>query len=155
MNLNELALTTMELLAGQFSNAKVKTRLDRAEALPRIAGDKDRLQQVLINLLLNAVQAMPEGGKLRVETKTVRRTRPGLESGEQEFVELSVTDTGVGIPADIKDKIFDPFYTTKEGQGGTGLGLAVVSGIVKEHDGWIDVEDSNGGGTAFRIYFPA
>ncbi len=156
VNLNELALTTMELLAGQFSNAKVKTRLDRAEGLPRIAGDRDRLQQVLINLLLNAVQAMPDGGKLRVETRATRRTRPGLEgSPEQEFVQLAVSDTGVGIPPDIKDRIFDPFYTTKEGQGGTGLGLAVVSGIVKEHDGWIDVEDAAGGGTVFRVYLPA
>lgn len=156
VNLNELALTTMELLGTQFSNAKVKTRLERAEGLPQVAGDKDRLQQVLINLLLNAVQAMPEGGKLRVETRSMKRTRPGLDSApEQEFVQLTVTDTGVGIPADIKDKIFDPFYTTKEGQGGTGLGLAVVSGIVKEHDGWIDVEDVDGGGTTFRIYLPA
>ena len=156
VNLNELALTTMELLAGQFSNAKVKTSLDRAEGLPRVAGDKDRLQQVLINLILNAVQAMPEGGKLRVETKALRRTRPGLDQApEQSFVEVAVTDTGVGIPADIRDKIFDPFYTTKEGQGGTGLGLAVVSGIVKEHDGWIDVEDVDGGGTAFRVFLPA
>ena len=155
VNLNELALTTMELLAGQFSNARIKTGLDRAEGLPRVAGDKDRLQQVLINLLLNAVQAMPDGGKLRVETRSVRRTRPGLESGEQEFVQLAVIDTGVGISAEIRDKIFDPFYTTKEGQGGTGLGLAVVSGIVKEHDGWIDVEDAPGGGTAFRVYLPA
>ncbi len=156
VNLNELAGTTLELLAGQFSSAKVKTRLDRTESLPKIAGDKDRLQQVLINLLLNAVQAMPEGGKLHVETKATKRTRPGLESApEQEFVLLAVTDTGVGIPADIKDKIFDPFYTTKEGQGGTGLGLAVVSGIVKEHDGWIDVEDVEGGGTSFRVYLPA
>jgi signal transduction histidine kinase len=156
VNLNELALTTMELLAGQFSNAKVKTRLERAEALPRVAGDKDRLQQVIINLLLNAVQAMPDGGKLRVETKVAKRTRPGLESSPmQEFVQLAVSDTGVGISPDIKDKIFDPFYTTKEGQGGTGLGLAVVSGIVKEHDGWIDVEDVEGGGTVFRVYLPA
>ncbi|HLL24912.1 MAG TPA: ATP-binding protein, partial [Kofleriaceae bacterium] len=156
VNLNELCLTTMELLAGQFSSAKVKTRLERAEGLPRLGGDKDRLQQVLINLLLNAVQAMPDGGKLHVETGTTRRTRPGLESGpEQDFVQLVVSDTGVGIPPDIRDKIFDPFYTTKGGQGGTGLGLAVVSGIVKEHDGWIDVEDVDDGGTAFRVYLPA
>ena len=109
----------------------------------RVAGDSDRLQQVLINLLLNAVQAMPDGGSLVVETSTVRRARPGLEgSAEQDFVTIAVADTGIGIPADIKDRIFDPFYTTKEGRGGTGLGLAVVSGIVKEHDGWIDVEDA-------------
>ncbi|MBA3392878.1 MAG: HAMP domain-containing protein [Deltaproteobacteria bacterium] len=156
VNLNELALTTMELLAGQFSAAKVKTRLDRAEGIPKVAGDRDRLQQVLINLLLNAAQAMPDGGKLRVETRVVHRARPGLEGGaEQQFVQIAVTDTGVGIPAESKDKIFDPFYTTKEGQGGTGLGLAVVSGIVKEHDGWIDVEDCDGGGTAFRVHLPA
>jgi signal transduction histidine kinase len=156
INLNELSLTTMELLAGQFSAAKVRTRLDRAEGLPRVAGDPDRLQQVLINLLLNAVQAMPEGGSLAVETRSVRRARPGLEgSAEQAFVEVSVRDTGMGVPEDIREKIFDPFYTTKEGQGGTGLGLAVCSGIVKEHDGWIDVEANDGGGTIFRVYLPA
>jgi signal transduction histidine kinase len=99
---------------------------------------------------------MPDGGSLTVETRAVKRTRPGLEdNAEQAFVSLSVSDTGVGIPAEIKDKIFDPFYTTKEGQGGTGLGLAVCSGIVKEHDGWIDVEEHDGGGTVFRVYLPA
>jgi len=89
VNVNELSLTTMELLAGQFSAAKIKTRLDRAEALPRVAGDADRLQQVLINLMLNAVQAMPDGGNLTVETRVVERTRPGLEEGaEQKFISL-------------------------------------------------------------------
>ena len=156
VNVNELSLTTMELLAGLFSSAKVRTRLERAEGLPRVAGDADRLQQVLINLLLNAAQAMPDGGSLVVETRLVRRSRPGLEGGaEQAFVAFSVKDTGIGIPADIKDKIFDPFYTTKEGQGGTGLGLAVCFGIVKEHDGWIDVEGADGGGTRFSVYLPA
>jgi signal transduction histidine kinase len=156
VNLNELALTTMELLHGQFSAAKVHTRLERAEGLPRVSGDSDRLQQVLINLMLNAVQAMPDGGTLLVETQTVKRTRPGLDSApEQTFISFSVSDTGIGIPADIKDKIFDPFYTTKEGQGGTGLGLAVCSGIVKEHDGWIDVETGAQGGTVFRVFVPA
>ncbi len=156
INLNELSLTTMELLAGQFSAAKVRTRLERAEGLPRVAGDADRLQQVMINLMLNAVQAMPDGGQLAVETKTVKRARPGLEgSGEQKFVTFSVRDTGIGVPDEIREKIFDPFYTTKDGQGGTGLGLAVCSGIVKEHDGWIDVETNDGGGTIFRVYLPA
>jgi signal transduction histidine kinase len=156
VNLNELCLTTMELLAGQFSNAKIKNRLDRADALPRVAGDADRLQQVLINLLLNAIQAMPDGGTLTLETAVVRRARPGLEDGQQQdFVVVSVRDTGRGIAAAIKDKIFDPFYTTKESDGGTGLGLAVCSGIVKEHDGWIDVDDAPGGGTIFRVYVPS
>jgi signal transduction histidine kinase len=156
VNVNELSLMTMELLSAQFSSAKVKTRLERAEGLPRVAGDQDRLQQVMINLLLNAVQAMPEGGALGVETALVQRTRPGLEDGaEQSFVSFAVRDTGIGVPDDIRDKIFDPFYTTKEGSGGTGLGLAVVSGIVKEHDGWIDIESNTGGGTIFRVYLPA
>jgi signal transduction histidine kinase len=155
VNLNELALTTVELLGSQFSAAKVRTRLDRAEGLPLVDGDADRLQQVLINLLLNAMHAMPEGGALTIETQSIRRTRPGLETGaEQDFVMLVVSDTGVGIPAAIRDKVFEPFYTTKEGQGGTGLGLAVCSGIVKEHDGWIDVDDAAGGGTVFRVYLP-
>ncbi len=156
VDLDALAATTIELLAGQFTHAKVKTRIERAAILPRVAGDTDRLQQVLINLLLNAVQAMPDGGTLVVDTSVVRRTRPGLETNaDQEFVRWSVSDTGIGIPSDIKDKIFDPFYTTKEGQGGTGLGLAVCSGIVKEHDGWIEVEDASAGGTVFRVYLPA
>jgi signal transduction histidine kinase len=156
VNLNELSLLTMELLSGQFSSAKIRTRLERAEGLPRVAGDADRLQQVMINLLLNAVQAMPDGGTLAVETSQVRRTRPGLEgSAEQPFVAFTVTDTGVGIAEEIRDKIFDPFYTTKEGRGGTGLGLAVCSGIVKEHDGWIDVDAHDGGGSVFAVYLPA
>jgi signal transduction histidine kinase len=155
VNLNDIAQSTIELLAGQFASARVKVRFERTVQPARVAGDSDRLQQVLINLLLNAVQAMPDGGGILVETGAVRRTRPGLEgSAEQDFVSIAVTDSGVGIPAEIKDKIFDPFYTTKESQGGTGLGLAVVSGIVKEHDGWIDVEDSKLGGTVFRVFLP-
>jgi signal transduction histidine kinase len=155
LNLNELALTTVELLGAQFSAARVRTRLDRAEGLPVVVGDADRLQQVLINLLLNAVQATPEGGSVWIETLATRRTRPGLELGaEQVFVSLVVSDTGVGIPPAIRDKVFDPFFTTKEGQGGTGLGLAVCSGIVKEHDGWIEVDDTPGGGTTFRVFLP-
>ncbi len=156
VNLNELTLTTMELLGSQFSGAKIKTRLARAEALPRVAGDSDRLQQVLLNLLLNAIQAMPEGGQLRVETSAVTRQRPGLElAREQPFVRVEVADTGVGIPSEMRDKIFEPFVTTKEGKGGTGLGLAVCHGIVKEHDGWIEVDDAAGGGTIFRVFLPA
>jgi len=155
VNLNDIASSTIELLAGQFASARVRVRLERSAQPAHVAGDSDRLQQVLINLLLNAVQAMPDGGALVVETAAVRRTRPGLEGGaEQDFVTIAVADTGIGIPPEIKDRIFDPFYTTREGRGGTGLGLAVVSGIVREHDGWIDVEDGRPAGTVFRVYLP-
>lgn len=156
VNLNEVTLTTMEFLAGQFSGARVKTRLDRAEGLPPVQGSSDRLQQVLINLLLNSVQAMPDGGTLTVETGSVTRRRPGLEmEAEAKYVVLEITDNGVGIPADQRDKIFEPFYTSKTGSGGTGLGLAVCHGIVKEHDGWIEVTDAPESGTIFRVYLPA
>jgi signal transduction histidine kinase len=156
VNVDELVTTTLELLGGQLASSKVRMKVARAEALPRIAGDSDRLQQVLINLVINAVQAMPDGGSLVVSTRLDTRARPGLEGGrEQVFVAIVVADTGIGIPAEIRDRIFDPFYTTKEGKGGTGLGLAVCSGIVKEHDGWIDVEDNAGGGTMFSVYLPA
>jgi signal transduction histidine kinase len=156
VNLNELCLTTMELLGGQFAGAKIRTTLARAEGLPKVGGDPDRLQQVLLNLLLNAMQAMPHGGVLRVETSQVTQRRPGLElAPEQTYVKVEVTDSGTGIPEEIRDKIFEPFFTTREGKGGTGLGLAVVSGIVKEHDGWIEVGDAVRGGSTFRIFLPA
>lgn len=155
VNLNELATTTLELLSGQLAAAKVKSKLVRAEDAATVEGDADRLQQVLINLMLNAMQAMPEGGSLTVTTSQLTRTRPGLSEGRaQQFMQLEVADTGTGIPPEIRDKIFAPFYTTKKGTGGTGLGLAVCSGIVKEHDGWIDVEDGPGGGTVFRVLLP-
>lgn len=156
VNLNTITLTTMELLGSQFAAAKVKTRLIRAEGLPVVLADGDRLQQVLLNLLLNAIQAMPDGGALTLETSTVTRQRPGLElAPEQAFVRVEVSDTGPGIPADRRDKIFEPFYTSKDGQGGTGLGLAVCAGIVKEHDGWIEVDEAATGGAVFRVFLPA
>ena len=156
LNLNQISLTTMELLGSQFSAAKVKTRLIRAEGLPAVLADSDRIQQVLLNLLLNAIQAMPDGGALTVETSVVIQQRPGLElAPEQAFARIEVSDTGPGIPRDRRDKIFEPFYTSKDGQGGTGLGLAVCAGIVKEHDGWIEVDDAATGGAVFRVFLPA
>jgi signal transduction histidine kinase len=156
INLNEVTLVTMELLASQFTAAKVKTRLIRAEGLPAVMADSDRVQQVLLNLLINAIQAMPDGGAVTVETSTVIRQRPGLElDPEHAFVRFEVSDTGNGIAADRRDKIFEPFYTSKDGQGGTGLGLAVCAGIVKEHDGWIEVDEAGTGGAVFRVFLPA
>lgn len=156
INVNELVVLTLELLTGQIAAHKVKYQLAQADNLPRCVGDPDRLQQVLLNLVLNAVQAMPQGGALDVVTARVRRSRPGLEDAPpQDFVQLEVRDTGPGIAPDLRDKIFDPFFTTKETTGGTGLGLAVCVGIVKEHDGWIEVDDNPGGGAILRILLPA
>jgi signal transduction histidine kinase len=155
INLNEIALTTMEFLEGQFASTRVRTTLIRAEGLPRVQGDPDRLQQVLLNLLINATQAMPEGGTLRVETSVADRQRPGLDAApHQSFVKLAVADSGPGIPLEARDKIFDPFYTSKDREGGTGLGLAVCHGIVKDHDGWMEIADAPGGGALFEVYLP-
>jgi signal transduction histidine kinase len=157
VNLNQVTLTTMEFLEGRFSAGKVSRTLARAEGLPAVKGDADQLQQVLLNLLINAIDAMPGGGALRVETSLVTRRRPGLEvAPEQPVVVVEISDTGPGIDEEARDKIFEPFYTTKEGRGGTGLGLSVSHGIIKEHDGWIEVDAGAGGvGTAFRICLPA
>ena len=157
VNLNEVILTTMDFLENQFAQSKVKTKLIRAEGLPPVLGDKDGLQQILINLLLNAVQAMTDGGKLVVETSVETRRRPGLEAApEQPYVLISVTDNGPGIPEDVRDKIFEPFYTSRQDSGGTGLGLAVSFGLAKAHDGWIEVRDADPPpGTQFRVYLPS
>ncbi|RMH41339.1 MAG: HAMP domain-containing protein [Deltaproteobacteria bacterium] len=156
VNLNEVTLTTMEFLENQLAKAQIRHVLTRAEGLPPVRGSADQLQQVFLNLFLNAIQAMPAGGSLEVETSVVERKRPGLESDPaSSFVRVTVADSGPGIPESIRDKIFEPFYTSREGEGGTGLGLAVCQGIVRDHDGWIEVADNPGGGTVFTVYLPA
>lgn len=155
VDLNEMALTTMELYEGKLAATGIQHTLHRGEDLPAVQGDADRLQQVLINLLNNAVQAMPQGGKLWVRTYAVTRRRPGLEMApEQSYAVLEVGDSGVGIPPEKREQIFEPFYTSKHGEGGTGLGLAVCYSIVKDHDGWISIEDTADEGTVFAVYLP-
>ena len=157
VDVNHIAATTMDFLENRFTAARVGRTLARAEGLPPVKGDSDQLQQVLLNLLLNAIDAMPRGGQVRVETSLVTRRRPGLEvAPEQAVVVVEVCDTGVGVPHDQREKIFEPFYTTKQGRGGTGLGLSVSHGIIREHDGWIELEDGPGGvGSVFRVCLPA
>ncbi len=127
--------------------------------LPRVLADPVQIEQVLVNLCVNARDAMPGGGRLTIST---RREVVGREFCERhpwaragEFVVVEVADTGPGIPPDILDRIFEPFFTTKEVGKGTGLGLATVYGIVKQHEGMIDVSVPPGGGTVFRIFLPA
>jgi len=121
-----------------------------------VNADPDQLQQVCLNLCLNAIQAMPDGGRLELRTRGVIRRRPGLETASPSpYVVLEVTDTGPGIPDGDRERIFEPFYSTKAEEGGTGLGLSVSVGIVKDHDGWIDIDAPEGGGTVFRVFLPA
>ena len=118
--------------------------------LPSIFGDVNQLEQVLVNLFVNAGDAMSETGGVI----TVRGTSTKAEDPAKLEVKIQVSDTGAGIPEEYRDKIFDPFFTTK-GQKGNGLGLAIVWGIVEEHQGRIDVVSSQGSGTTFTITLPA
>jgi signal transduction histidine kinase len=123
-----------------------------------VQADSDQMNEVLLNLCLNARDAMPDGGRIvvavqnRVLTPAYARTH--LEGRPGEFVELSVRDTGHGIPPEILPRIFDPFFTTKEQGKSAGLGLAMVFGIVKQHQGWIECASTVGAGTCFTVYLP-
>jgi PAS domain S-box-containing protein len=124
-----------------------------------IEGDQGSLEQVVMNLVVNARDAMPQGGQITIKTENVlvgeeySRIHSYARAGR--FVCLSVKDTGIGIEKESIRRIFEPFFTTKGAGKGTGLGLSVVYGIVKQHGGWIDVESSPGKGAIFRVYLPA
>ncbi|MEO7985594.1 MAG: CHASE3 domain-containing protein [Gemmatimonadales bacterium] len=131
------------------------------QSLPHIRADRGQLEQVLLNLALNAGDAMPEGGTLAIETgvtifsRDYTDRRPGIEIRLGPHVFLRFSDTGHGIAAELLEKIFDPFFTTKPVGEGTGLGLSTVYGIVKQSDGYVWVYSEPGIGTAFMVYLPA
>jgi PAS domain S-box-containing protein len=137
----------------------ITARTDLPKEIWPILGDPTQLHQVLMNLCVNARDAMPEGGTLTLAvqhvtlTETDLRGRPDLKPGP--YVVLRISDTGTGMSAEIQDNIFDPFFTTKELDKGTGLGLATVLGIVKSHEGFIHVESQEGKGSQFNVYLPA
>ena len=130
-----------------------------ADPLPFVQADAGMIEQVLVNLAVNARDAMPQGGQLLITTEAVSldadcaRTHPEARAGE--FVCLTVADTGTGIAPEHLPRIFEPFFTTKELGKGTGLGLATVYGIVKQHQGWIEVSSQLGAGATFNIFLPA
>ena len=122
-----------------------------------IEADRNQIEQVLLNMYVNAWQAMPDGGDLFLETKTVmleyEYCEPyGVEPGP--YAKISVTDTGIGMDQATRQRVFDPFFTTKEKSRGTGLGLASAYGIIKNHSGIISVYSEDGHGTTFNIYLP-
>ena len=143
VDLNAVLEETLTLVQHPFKTAQVNVVKSYQERLPAILGSTTRLQQVFLNLFMNARDAMPGGGMLEVRT--------GSRNGS---VEVEVTDTGAGIPQEHLHRIFDPFFTTKATGRGTGLGLSVSYGIIKEHAGKVDVRSTPGKGTSFRLEFP-
>jgi signal transduction histidine kinase/CheY-like chemotaxis protein len=155
--LNE-ASRGMTRMLDRLIGERIRVRTDLAERLHPVYGDPGSLEQVLMNLVLNARDAMPEGGTISLRTSAATfgpedRSYPGLEPGD--YVCLLVEDDGMGMDADTRDRIFEPFFTTKRAGEGTGLGLSVVYGIVQKHKGWIKVYSEPGVGSTFRIYLPA
>jgi two-component system, cell cycle sensor histidine kinase and response regulator CckA len=125
--------------------------------LPPVSADSNLLQQAVLNLCLNARDAMPNGGTLRITTQKMRGTELRQifqDASEDQYACIAVNDTGFGMDATIKSRIFEPFFTTKQQGEGTGLGLSVVYGIVSDHKGFIDVESEPSRGTSFRISLP-
>lgn len=126
---------------------------------PFIQADLGMMEQVLVNLMVNARDAMPDGGRLIITTERTEvdeaRARMYPEARAGKFVCWTVSDTGTGIPAEHLPHIFEPFYSTKESGRGTGLGLSTVYGIVKQHGGWVEVATRPGAGTTFKIFLPA
>ena len=154
LNIKTLLETTLDFLDHQIQKQGVKVVKDLKDNLPIVTGDSDQLQQVFLNLILNAIQSMPQGGELRIGASSKWISKEGIEDGQQEYVVLSVVDTGMGIEKEVVENIFNPFFTTKEDKG-TGLGLTVSQGIVQDHEGWIEVESEIGEGSQFRVYLPA
>ena len=144
VDLNALATHTLELVVHETNRRGIEVAKQLDET-PAIQADHDQLSQVLLNLVNNAIEAMPEGGRLLVETRRAHDVGTG-------GVDVLITDTGAGIPGDGLSRIFEPFYTTKE--TGTGLGLAICKGIVDVHGGSIEARSEAGRGTTFAIRLP-
>src|SRR5439155_9671770 len=137
---------TLDILEVQLRDNQVKLSRSYAEDLPLVDADPDLTQQVFLNLCLNGIQAMPQGGELHVETG-VRRYRT-----RRSMVDVSFRDTGVGIPKELMERIFDPFFTTRS--MGTGLGLPVSVQIMREVGGVVTAKNNAGGGATLRVSFP-
>ena len=156
LNINALVEASTEIFIK--SRKEIDLGLKFENDIWPVSADRGQLEQVLVNLCINSWQAMPKGGELNIHTKNIRLDENFCEPFQLpggDYVNISVSDTGVGMAPEIMDKIFDPFFTTKESGKGTGLGLASAYGIIRNHKGMITVESENGKGTTFNIYLPS
>jgi two-component system cell cycle sensor histidine kinase/response regulator CckA len=157
LNLND-RLSDLHILLRRLLGERVELTFNHARDLWFVKADVNQFEQVVMNLAVNARDAMPEGGKLNVRTANVtaaeaaRLQVTGMPPADYVLVEVS--DTGTGMPPEVVEKIFEPFFTTKEVGKGTGLGLSTVFGIIKQSGGFIDVDSTPGEGTTFSIYLP-
>ncbi len=147
MDVHSMIDSSLSLIRAQSKVRDVSLEKGFAPELPKILANANQLQQVIVNLCSNAMDAMPRGGTLTVKTRQKK-------SGGQEGVEIEIQDTGTGIPEEIRSRIFEPFFTTKEAGKGTGLGLSLVYEIIQKHGGQISVESDMGKGTRFLIFLP-
>ncbi len=158
LNLNDVVYDTVKLLE-QVIDKRISLSVELDNRLPMIQGDVNQMEQIIMNFVVNARDAMPNGGRIVIKTRprTVVKGASDvpLYIPPGEYVEVSVSDTGTGIPEDIVHKIFEPFFTTKEQGKGTGLGLSMVYGAVREHQGYLSVQSSPGAGSVFTVYLPA
>jgi two-component system NtrC family sensor kinase len=164
-DVNEIVRSTMTLVRHQAKGAGVTMKENYDETLPLVPLDADQIKQVFLNIITNAIQATPEGGKLTVvtayrpqaqgpdgSTHSLQRLAEGIDGAD--YVAVEVHDTGMGISEEDLPRIFDPFFTTKEVGQGTGLGLSISYGIVESHGGWIEVESKVGQGSTFTVMLP-
>jgi PAS domain S-box-containing protein len=158
LNLSAIVQQTREMLA-RLLDEKHKIEFRCSEELPAILADDSGIQQILINLVLNARDAMPDEGVIKIATElavldeAAASANPNARAGR--FACLSITDHGHGMTPEVLARIFDPFFTTKDVGKGTGLGLTVIHGIVKQHEGWVAVTSEVGRGSTFKIFLPA
>lgn len=156
-NASELVERALFLIRQQVKESQISIVTDYAESLPFIHADPQQMQQVILNIALNAVQAMPEGGTLTVQTRALNHHPSGVGESSvtdpsSDYVEVAISDTGNGIPPEVRKKVFQPFFTTKH--KGTGLGLPICQRIVEQHGGFLHVESEVSKGTTVSIRLP-
>jgi two-component system, NtrC family, sensor kinase len=156
VNITSLAARVAELVQTIAKKSQITIEPPAHDDKLRVEADDGQLHQVVTNLVVNAIHAMPDGGTVTLRAALVEHTPPPyVERRATSWLELAVQDTGTGMDDETRQRIFEPFFTTKEVGEGTGLGLSVSWGIVREHGGWIDVVSSPGKGSTFTVYLPS